>query len=105
MGEVLGASWVDGGSSAATLHLRFCIQCGNYSVYFTSRHATIKDELVFRNDSEPNWYRCGHHEEDGKYVVLNGWEPTATFVKPLNLDGAALNIVDGFTPLLGGGAC
>ena len=60
-----------------------------------------EDELVFRNDNEPNRYHFAGTTEDGKYVVLNtstGTDGNSLHVKPLNQDGAAwAPIVDGFT--------
>ena len=110
-GEVLewvkfsGASWVGDGfyysrypapeGSALSAENTF------HSVYF-HRVGTpqSEDELVFRNDNEPNRYHFAGATEDGQYVVLNtstGTDGNSLHVKSLKQpDGDWAPIVDGF---------
>ena len=110
-GEVLewvkfsGASWVGDGfyysrypapeGSALSAENTF------HSVYF-HRVGTpqSEDELVFRNDDEPNRYHFAGATEDGQYVVLNtstGTDGNSLHVKSLEQpDGDWAPIVDGF---------
>ena len=111
-GEVLewvkfsGASWVDGGfyysRYPAPEGSAYSAENTFHSVYFHKVGTPqSEDELVFRNNNEPNRYHFAGTTEDGKYVVLNtstGTDGNSLHVKQLNQEGAEwAPIVDGFT--------
>ena len=110
-GEVLewvkfsGASWVNDGfyysrypapeGSALSAENTF------HSVYFHKVGTPQdQDELVFRNDNEPNRYHFAGATEDGRYVVLNtstGTDGNALHVMDREADSPAwLPLVEGF---------
>ena len=82
---------------------RQCVQCENtfHSVYFHKVGTPQdQDELVFRNDNEPNRYHFAGATEDGRYVVLNtstGTDGNALHVMDREADNPAwLPLVEGF---------
>jgi prolyl oligopeptidase len=111
-GEVLewvkfsGASWVEGGfyysRYPAPEGSAYSAENTFHSVYFHKVGTPqAEDELVFRNDNEPNRYHFAGATEDGQYVVLNtstGTDGNSLHVKSLRKPrGEWMPIVDGFT--------
>ena len=110
-GEVLewvkfsGASWVNDGfyysRYPAPEGSAFSAENTFHSVYFHKVGTPQdQDELVFRNDNEPNRYHFAGATEDGRYVVLNtstGTDGNALHVMDREADNAAwLPLVEGF---------
>ena len=111
-GEVLewvkfsGAAWVEGGfyysRYPAPEGSAYSAENTFHSVYFHKVGTPqSEDELVFRNDDEPNRYHFCGTTEDGQYVVLNtstGTDGNSLHVKSLKEDGADwMPLVEGFT--------
>jgi prolyl oligopeptidase len=101
MGDVLkwvkfsGASWVDGGfyysrypapeGSALSAENQY------HSVYYHALGTDqSEDQLVFRNDNEPNRYHSAYATEDNAFLVLftsTGTDGNSIHVKALGADG------------------
>lgn len=111
-GEVLewvkfsGAAWVEGGfyysRYPAPEGSAYSAENTFHSVYFhIVGTPQSEDELVFRNDDEPNRYHFCGTTEDGQYVVLNtstGTDGNSLHVKSLKGDGSDwMPLVEGFT--------
>ena len=111
-GEVLewvkfsGAAWVEGGfyysRYPAPEGSAYSAENTFHSVYFHKVGTPqSEDELVFRNDNEPNRYHFCGTTEDGQYVVLNtstGTDGNSLHVKSLKGDGTDwMPLVEGFT--------
>lgn len=99
-----GASWVGDGfyysRYPAPDGSEFSSENTFHSVYFhkvgTDQEA---DELIFRNDSEPNRYHFAYATEDNRYLVLNtstGTDGNSLHIRDLEAGGDWINVVNGF---------
>ena len=101
-----GAAWVEGGfyysRYPAPEGSAYSAENTFHSVYFHKVGTPqAQDELVFRNDDEPNRYHFCGTTEDGQYVVLNtstGTDGNSLHVKSLKGGGTDwMPLVEGFT--------